>query len=233
MKDNNSNIKILVYLGINLFLSSFFIYSIYKCSPTHTFNITCINIFFAFLILFFLGFFILFSKAKKTEQFDYLKLSPFISIYTFVTFFVALIAIILLLLKYTIYFTYSFVTSLLQTADKLDKMVLVAIITAIFTIITNLILKFAEYKVSRQNYLAQKREIPYQKFIECFYKLQDARKKYTQQDLLDDLNEFSQGFTLWGSKKVVEKWNEFRFNSTKPNMEEKNLFILEEIMNEM
>ena len=41
--------------------------------------------------------------------------------------------------------------------------------------------------------------------------------------MLEDLSRFSRQITLWGSSKVVKKWVKFR----------ENLFLMEEIMNEM
>ena len=51
--------------------------------------------------------------------------------------------------------------------------------------------------------------------------------------MTEDLSKFSKQITLWGSKKVVNKWVEFRENSTNIQSATKNIFILEEIMNEM
>ena len=51
--------------------------------------------------------------------------------------------------------------------------------------------------------------------------------------MLKDIDDFSQGLTLWGSKNVVEKYNLFREKANNPKNQENNLFILEEIMNEM
>ena len=229
--NTNKNTKILLSLTTSLFFAGIFIH--YILQHTHTFNAICVHTFAVFFILSSFELIVITLKTRKKVHPDCMQTHPFLCVCIFINFLIALSAGGFLVLKYTLCFTYSFLVSLLQTADKLDKMVLVAIITAIFTIITNLILKFTEYKTTRQNYLAQKREIPYQKFIECFYKLKDNNDQYTQQTFLNDLNNFSQGLTLWGSTKVVEKWNQFRTNSLKPDMKEKNLFILEEMMNEM
>ena len=51
--------------------------------------------------------------------------------------------------------------------------------------------------------------------------------------MLDDMVNFSQELTLWGSKKVAYKWVKFRLNGAKPDVAKENLFVLEDIMNEM
>ena len=68
------------------------------------------------------------------------------------------------------------------------------------------------------------------------YKIQQNIKNsgsYTEEMMLDDLSRFSRQITLWGSSKVVQKWVKFRENGTKPDAGTANLFLMEEIMNEM
>ena len=69
-----------------------------------------------------------------------------------------------------------------------------------------------------------------------FYKLQNNIKNpgsYTQKNMLSDLKLFSKDLTLWGSKKVVDKWVQFRTNSIYTPDSKDTLYILEDIMNEM
>ena len=51
--------------------------------------------------------------------------------------------------------------------------------------------------------------------------------------MLEDISRVSKQITLWGSNNVVNKWVEFRENSTDKDKAIKNLFILEDIMNDM
>lgn len=51
--------------------------------------------------------------------------------------------------------------------------------------------------------------------------------------MLEDLSQFSKQITLWGSSRVVNKWVKFRENGTNPELAQKNLLLLEDIMNEM
>ena len=125
-------------------------------------------------------------------------------------------------------------------SSTMDAVVVVALITGavsiIGVIISSIFAKVIEHKHKRQEYLTQKREESYGEFVEMVYKLQQNGKNsftYTQKEMMDDLSKFSRKITLWGSDKVVNKWVEFRENGSNPETAGKNLFLLEEIMNEM
>ena len=128
--------------------------------------------------------------------------------------------------------------------SRIDAVVLVALITAgvsIFSVImSSIVSKIIDYRHTRKNYLAQKREGPYGEFIAMVYKIKSINDdgSYTNEDMIKDVESFSKQLTLYGSKQVVEKWNEFRKNSVKPedqndSVSKDNLFILEDIMNQM
>lgn len=125
-------------------------------------------------------------------------------------------------------------------ASQLDAVIIVALITGAVSItgviLSSIVSKRIEYKKSRQEYLAKKREEPYGQFVDMVYKIQQNSNKpnsYTQKDMIADISKFSKEITLWGSPKVVEKWVKFRECRVDPNGPPENLFILEEIMNEM
>ena len=129
---------------------------------------------------------------------------------------------------------------LASLASKLDAVVIVALITGCVSIvgvlISSIVAKRIEYKRSRQEYLAKKREEPYGQFVDMVYKIQQNTKKgdsYTEAQMLKDLSQFSKQITLWGSSRVVNKWVKFRENGTNPELAQKNLLLLEDIMNEM
>lgn len=68
------------------------------------------------------------------------------------------------------------------------------------------------------------------------YKIQQISKeenKYSEENMLEDLSRFSRQITLWGSSKVIKKWIKFRENGANPEKARENIFLLEEIMNEM
>ena len=56
---------------------------------------------------------------------------------------------------------------------------------------------------------------------------------YSDEQMLEDLSKFSKQITLWGSSGVINKWIEFRENSSDPEKAKNNLFLMEEIMNDM
>lgn len=134
----------------------------------------------------------------------------------------------------------TFVNWLKDISSKLDAVVIVALITGtvsiIGVVISSVIAKRIEYKKQRQAYLAQKREKSYGAFVEMVYKIQVNTKKpgsYTEKDMINDILSFSQELTLWGSKNVADKWVKFRLNGANPENAQNNLFLLEEIMNDM
>lgn len=134
----------------------------------------------------------------------------------------------------------TFVNLLKDISSKLDAVVIVALITGtvsiIGVVISSVIAKRIEYKKQRQAYLAQKREKSYGAFVEMVYKIQVNTKNpgsYTEKDMINDILSFSQELTLWGSKNVADKWVKFRLNGANPENAQNNLFLLEEIMNDM
>lgn len=124
----------------------------------------------------------------------------------------------------------------LQIISGFDAVIIVALITGIVSIFTVLITKVIEYKNNRQDYLSKKREEPYGEFVDMVYKIQQNSEnniEYTEEEMAKDLSKFSKQITLWGSPRVVKKWVEFRANGAKPEAAMDNLFLLEEIMNDM
>lgn len=127
-----------------------------------------------------------------------------------------------------------------KVATSMDAVVIVALITGCVSIIgfiiNSIVSKIIEYRKNRQDYLAKKREIPYGEFVEMIYKVQQNSKQkgsYTEKQMIEDLSRFSRQITLWGSKRVVKKWVKFRENGANPEAAHDNLFLMEEIMNDM
>lgn len=133
------------------------------------------------------------------------------------------------------------ISKLISLVSKLDAVVIVALITGSVSItgviISSIVSKIIDYKKNRQEYLTQKREKPYGEFVDMIYKIQqnanNPDSSYMEQEMLDDLLKFSKEITLWGSKRVVNKWVQFRKNGSNPNAAIDNLFVMENIMNEM
>lgn len=159
-----------------------------------------------------------------------------------------LFLILVLLALFTVHFALIYICTgvghavdwLSATVSKIDAVVIVALITGCVSIvgvvISSIISKRFEYKRSRQEYLAKKREEPYGEFVDMIYKIQQSSKQdgsYTEDQMKDDLSKFSKQITLWGSSNVVNKWVQFRENGSTPEFASKNLLVLEDIMNEM
>lgn len=158
--------------------------------------------------------------------------------------FIILGSIAWVLIYYVFLYLGKWITNLVNwisdIASNMDAVVIVALITGtvsiIGVIISSIVAKIIDYKKSRQDYLAKKREKPYGEFVDMIYRIQQNAKNkgsYTEEMMLEDLSKFSKQITLWGSSEVVKKWVKFRENGAKPDAGADNLFLMEEIMNEM
>ena len=132
------------------------------------------------------------------------------------------------------------IIKLTEVASKLDAVIIVSLVTGLVSltgvIISSIVAKIIDYRKSRQEYLTQKREKPYGEFVEMIYQVQKNIKEpgtYSDEQMLEDLSKFSKQITLWGSSGVINKWIEFRKNSSDPEKAKNNLFLMEEIMNDM
>lgn len=125
-----------------------------------------------------------------------------------------------------------------STFSKTDSVVVVALISGAVSIIgivlSSIVAKTIEYKKTRREYLAKKREEPYGQFVDMYFKVSDQKRKpYTEKEMIDDISKFSRQLVLYGSRPVVRKWVEFRKNGADPQKAEDNIFVLEKIMNGM
>ena len=96
--------------------------------------------------------------------------------------------------------------------------------------------KLLKARQSKREYLTKQREQPYSDFVEMIYKIQMSTKpgqEYSEQELLSDISKVSKQITLWGSSNVVNKWVKFRKNSTNKEKAMDNMWLLEDIMNDM
>ncbi|WP_315272380.1 hypothetical protein [Oribacterium sinus] len=120
--------------------------------------------------------------------------------------------------------------------SSLDAVIIVALITGTVSVVgvifTSVVAKIIEYHQKRMEYLYQKRENPYFEFIKLVYKIQRTnRETYSENEIINDMDQFSQQLTLWGSNKVILKFIDFREVATD---EKKNytdiLFAAEDLM---
>lgn len=133
----------------------------------------------------------------------------------------------------------SIIKYLQSMTSNLDAVILVALITGIISLLNSFYSRYSDTKNKRRDYLATKREEPYSEFIELVYKITQNSQNgshYNKEDMIKDISSFNSKLTLWGSPKVVKKWNAFRENSLENNAQtkpEQNLILIEEVMNEM
>lgn len=154
--------------------------------------------------------------------------------------FAGIVAIAIWLIKFFYNFVIDGIIKLTAVVSKLDAVVIVALITGLVSIvgviISSIIAKIIDYCKSRQEYLTQKREKPYGEFVEMIYRVQKNVKSpgtYSEKQMFEDLSKFSKQITLWGSSRVINKWIQFRENGSEPEKAKDNLFLMEEIMNDM
>ena len=122
--------------------------------------------------------------------------------------------------------------------SSLDAVILVALITGLISLLNSFYSKYSDNKSKRRKDLATKREEPYTEFLSLVYKISqnNYNHKYTDKDLIKDIQSFNSKITLWGSPKVVDKWIKFRdsfLTEKKETDPKKNLILIEEVMNEM
>lgn len=177
---------------------------------------------------------------NNNKKIPFEKRHPVLNFIFGLTILISIIAVIFVVIYYSVIGVSHLISRLSNIASKLDAVVIVALITGgvsiISVVFTSVIAKIIDYKQNRREYLTQKREMPYGEFVDMVYKIQKNTKQdgtYTEEEMISDISKFSKQITLWGSTKVVNKWVEFREKSMNPNQGADNLFLLEEIMNEM
>lgn len=125
--------------------------------------------------------------------------------------------------------------------NNTDKVIVVAMITGsvsmVGVIFSSMIAKVVDYKYNVKKYLYDKRERPYEQFINMVYTIMANTKKFedqkmTEEEMVQMISEFSKGLTLWGSNRVVKKWLKYRKNSLQ-NSNADMLLLLEDIIYEI
>ena len=131
------------------------------------------------------------------------------------------------------------VTYLQNMTSSVDVVVLVALITGSITLLNSFYSRYSEQRNKKREYLATKREGPYSNLFTVIHKVSLSGKGdfvYSNEEMIKDINDFNSKLSLWGSPKVVKKWNDFRQKSLEGNkqLEPKELLnAVEEVMNEM
>ena len=165
------------------------------------------------------------------------KLNLFLGILIILIILIMALVFLKFLLKYIGIGISSFISWLKSVASSIEAVVLVALITGAVSIIgvvfTSVISKVIEYKQKRREYLYQKREKPYEDFVDMVYKIQEYSKKnekYPEDEMLKDMYKFSKQLTLWGSNRVIKKWLKFRESSNTGISGVETMFVMEDIL---
>ncbi|PNY20278.1 hypothetical protein [Streptococcus parauberis] len=142
------------------------------------------------------------------------------------------------LIKYIPIFINHTIKYLQNMTSSLDAVVLVALITGSISILISIFSRYYDNRNKRREYLSAKREVPYSEFIELVYKMTQKGSNgfsYSQEEMIKDISSFNSKLSLWGSPKVVKKWNAFRKSSLEVKSEDdpELLILMEEVMNEM
>ena len=176
------------------------------------------------------------NENKKTFSEKHPKLNTLLGLCLLI----GIVIFAILLIKFVYNIAMEGIIRLTEVASKLDAVVIVALITGLVSIvgviISSIVAKIVDYRKNRQEYLTQKREKPYGEFVEMIYQVQKNSKEpgtYSDEQMIEDLSKFSKQITLWGSSRVINKWIEFRENGSDPEKAKNNLFLMEEIMNDM
>ena len=176
------------------------------------------------------------NENKKTFSEKHPKLNTLLGLCLLI----GIVIFAILLIKFVYNIAMEGIIKLTEVASKLDAVVIVALITGLVSIvgviISSIVAKIVDYRKYRQEYLTQKREKPYGEFVEMIYQVQKNSKEpgtYSDEQMIEDLSKFSKQITLWGSSRVINKWIEFRENGSDPEKAKNNLFLMEEIMNDM
>lgn len=175
-----------------------------------------------FLIYGFLDLAIFKYELKYNEYND----SPNLAEFPIITIFLVLsIGYLCKLILQIVYQTFeAYVIPLFEVISSLDAVIIVAILTGFLTMFTQLVAKYLDGRNIRKQY-------SYSKMVDMVYKMQN--KKYKQDEMIKDLTEFSKEITLWGSKSLVSKWSKFRLNAINKPGDYQNIYILEDVLNQL
>ncbi|SET44192.1 hypothetical protein [[Clostridium] polysaccharolyticum] len=111
----------------------------------------------------------------------------------------------------------SFISYLKHFAQKTDTVIIVAIITGgvsiIGVVISSIVSKIFEYKFNVKKFLYEKREAPYQQYINMVFKILEQvqnQNDFNQEESQKLISDFSKELILWGSNDVIRKWLNYR-----------------------
>ena len=181
------------------------------------------------------------DSKKLTFAEKYPKLNMLLGLFILI----GIVCVVIWILKIVFQFLGEGLSALVNLISKvgsnLDAVIIVALISGVISIsgivISSIVAKSLDYKRTRREYLAKKREQPYGEYIDMIYKIQQSSKpgkEYPKEEMVEDILKFSKSITLWGSPRVVSNWVKFREIAMKDgNKGIDNLLITEKLMNDM
>lgn len=128
--------------------------------------------------------------------------------------------------------------AMLDSLSNMDAAIVVALITgcvSILTVVSGAIVNnYLSFRQRRDEYLRIHREESYTKLVDIVYKMMSKSKKneqYSPDEMLDDMNDFNKGLTLWGSSKAIRLWDTWRLSSVgKTPKPEELLLAMENVL---
>lgn len=185
-----------------------------------------------------------FTDIEKGQKATFEERHPVLNTLIGIALFLILVAlavfVLIITFKYIGIALSKFLNWLSYMASTLDAVIIVALITGAVSIvgfvINSIFSKIIDFKKSRQEYLKQKREVPYTEFISIVSRINHNivnSKTYSREEISVDLTDFQQNLALWGSKRVVKKWIKFIDNIKNPSEDTNSSTLIDEIMNEM
>jgi len=130
------------------------------------------------------------------------------------------------------------IADLIQKISMLDTVLIVALISGLLTVtglIVNSLIKLKEYKDKERSESREKMREPYSKFVDLLFNILMSTKdgkKFDEKEVAKKANEFNKDVILYGSNKVIKKWNVYRTNCVNltPLSPKENLIKLEAVL---
>lgn len=131
-----------------------------------------------------------------------------------------------------IYWLIPSIRYLASAFSTIDVAIMVVLISGAVSIASSLIKPILENYQEKTRFLLEQRKAPYEKLVKVIYKVNKQAKgrAYSQEQMLDDVYEFSQELTLWGSSAAIQKWGNWRIGAAKNLSPRDTMFAMEDVL---
>lgn len=178
------------------------------------------------------------TRVKNKTKPSFSEKHPKINFMIGLAILAVLIYVTCLIVQFIVVKLGEFFTWIGDFASNVDAVIVVALISGTVSIavviISTIVGKILERHFEKQKYLTERREKSYCDFVSMVYKVMDKAKddkKYTNEQMISDIRQFSEQITLWGSSEVADKWISFRMTGMSNTDSKEMLYKLEEILN--